>query len=194
MRCQLTASARSRVCFAFGSGVAGKCSRAACLRAARDLAWSKLIRYTKRTGTLRLLSRWNVPGGGFHVGGFQRVECTRMRLPCAGINQDSTNVPATFRKSDNRFSKTNCQPSCWEVLRNDSNEMSVWCRCGSRYVEGCWGFPHLKIQKLPYCHFMFFDRYEIHIQDVEDFLRGSSSFSGVRLRLVNFSNVQNLEI
>ena len=24
--------------------------------------------------------------------------------------------------------------------------VSLWCRGGSRYVEGCWGFPHLKIQ------------------------------------------------
>ena len=26
--------------------------------------------------------------------------------------------------------------------------MSVWCRGGSRYVEGCWGFAHLKIKKV----------------------------------------------
>ena len=25
---------------------------------------------------------------------------------------------------------------------------SVWCKGGSRYVEGCWGFPYLKINKL----------------------------------------------
>ena len=34
------------------------------------------------------------------------------------------------------------------------------------------GFPYLKIQKLPNCNFMFFDRYEIHIQDFEDFFTG----------------------
>ena len=45
----------------------------------------------------------------------------------------------------------------------------VGCRGGSRNVEGCWGFPYLKIQKLANCHFIFFDRYEIHIQDFEDF-------------------------
>ena len=45
---------------------------------------------------------------------------------------------------------------------------SVWCSGGSRNFEGCWRFPYLKIQKLPNFHFMFFDRYEIHIQDFED--------------------------
>ena len=24
---------------------------------------------------------------------------------------------------------------------------SVWCRGGRRYVQGCWGFPYLKIEK-----------------------------------------------
>ena len=45
----------------------------------------------------------------------------------------------------------------------------VWCRGGSRNVEGCWGFPHLKIEKLAISPFMFFDRYVIHIRDFEDF-------------------------
>ena len=34
----------------------------------------------------------------------------------------------------------------------------------------CWGFPDSKIQKLPNFHFMLFDRYQIHIQDFEDFV------------------------
>ena len=42
---------------------------------------------------------------------------------------------------------------------------SVWCRAGSRNVEGCWGFPCLKIEQLLNFHFMLFDRYEIHIRD-----------------------------
>ena len=39
----------------------------------------------------------------------------------------------------------------------------VWCMGGSRNVEGCWGVPHLKIEKLPNCQFMFSDRCEFHI-------------------------------
>ena len=31
-----------------------------------------------------------------------------------------------------------------------------------------WGFPYLKIEKLPYFHFMFFGRYGIHIQAFVD--------------------------
>ena len=43
---------------------------------------------------------------------------------------------------------------------------------------------------------MLFDRYEIHIQDFVDLLRGSSSFPGARLRLYNFFKIsrnQNFE-
>ena len=37
---------------------------------------------------------------------------------------------------------------------------------------------------------MRFDRYEIHIQDFVDLLRGSSSFPGARLRRFIFQNPQ----
>ena len=40
---------------------------------------------------------------------------------------------------------------------------------GSWNVEGCWEFSYLKIQRLQNFHFMFIDRYEIHIQDFEVF-------------------------
>jgi len=33
-----------------------------------------------------------------------------------------------------------------------------------------WGFPYLKIEKLQEIHFMFFDRYEIHIQAFVHFI------------------------
>ena len=36
-----------------------------------------------------------------------------------------------------------------------------------------WGFPHIKIKKLPHFHFMFFDRYDIHIQAFLCFVNGS---------------------
>ena len=45
----------------------------------------------------------------------------------------------------------------------------VGCRDESRNVVGCWGFPYLKTEKLASLHFMFFDRYEIHIQYLVDF-------------------------
>ena len=68
---------------------------------------------------------------------------------------------------------------------------SVWCRGGSRYVEGCWGIPDLKSDAgvgigtligdrdylarkyihwfdLPPFRFMFFDRNEIHIQAFQE--------------------------
>ena len=49
----------------------------------------------------------------------------------------------------------------------------VWCRGRSRNVEGCWGFPHLKIDffvgftKFP---FHIVDRSEINIHDLGDFI------------------------
>ena len=36
-------------------------------------------------------------------------------------------------------------------------------------------------QKLPNCHFVFFDRYGSHIQDFKILLRGFASFVGARL-------------
>ena len=46
------------------------------------------------------------------------------------------------------------------LLRNTGSSLVspkrvVGCRGGSRYVEGCWGFPYLKIQ-LQNANFMFF--------------------------------------
>ena len=52
----------------------------------------------------------------------------------------------------------------------------IWCRGGNRYVEGCWGFRYLKIEKFvgfTKCPFHVFDRYEMHIQDFEDFGYGN---------------------
>ena len=46
----------------------------------------------------------------------------------------------------------------------------VGCRGGSQNVEGYWGFPYLKIEKLANVHFMVFDRYETHIQAFGDFI------------------------
>ena len=42
--------------------------------------------------------------------------------------------------------------------------------------RGPMGFPYLKIEKLANYHFMFLDRYEIHIQDFEDLLRDLHHF------------------
>ena len=47
----------------------------------------------------------------------------------------------------------------------------------------CWGFPYFEIEKLANLHFMLFDRYEMHIQDFEDFVWGSSSLPGARLHI-----------
>ena len=41
---------------------------------------------------------------------------------------------------------------------------------GVEMLSGAGGFPYLKIQMLPSCHFMFFDRYEIQIHDFGDFI------------------------
>ena len=41
--------------------------------------------------------------------------------------------------------------------------------------EKVWGFPYLKIEKLPNFHFMFFARYEIHIQAFGDVVYGKFS-------------------
>ena len=56
------------------------------------------------------------------------------------------------------------------TTRTGYGTTSVWCGGGSRNVEGCWGFPYFKIQKLQIFHFMFFDRYEVHIHDFGDFI------------------------
>ena len=75
------------------------------------------------------------------------------------------------------MSSGGCRTNMICKLTRRSTEVSVspkkvvGCRGGSRNVEECWGFPYLKIQKLSIVHFMFFDRYEIHIQDFEDVFR-----------------------
>ena len=81
----------------------------------------------------------------------------------------------------------------WWVACGLSGTTPFWCKGGSRYVEGCWRFPYVKIKnrKFP---FHVFERHEIHIQYFEDLLRGSSSFTGVRLRLLNFSKFSNFRI
>ena len=65
---------------------------------------------------------------------------------------------------------------------------------GSRNVEGCWGFPYLKKEKLPKFNFIFFDRYGIHIQDFVDFIyamfmivRSSSSEHLIKGEVLNIS-------
>ena len=45
-----------------------------------------------------------------------------------------------------------------------------------------WGFPYLKIEKLPHFLFMFFDRSEIHIQAFGDIFMENVSFSDPHFR------------
>ena len=66
----------------------------------------------------------------------------------------------------------------------------VWCRGASRNVEGCWGFPYLKIQKLPNFHFMLLIDVKFISKVFKICLRESSSFPGARLRLFNFSEIE----
>ena len=59
--------------------------------------------------------------------------------------------------------------------------------------------PYLKIQKLPNFHFMFSDRYEIHIQGFEEFFTGSSSFpvqafKCSKLQIFKISRYQHFKI
>ena len=49
---------------------------------------------------------------------------------------------------------------CFSVLFCES----IGCVHEVYNAEGCWGFLYLKIEKLANAHFMFFDRYEMHIQ------------------------------
>ena len=35
-------------------------------------------------------------------------------------------------------------------------EESVGCKGGSRFVDGCWGFPYLKINRFKVSLFLFF--------------------------------------
>ena len=48
------------------------------------------------------------------------------------------------------------------------------------------GFPYLKIEKLQEIHFMFCDRYEIHIQAFVHFIDRSSSFFNPHLHEIIF--------
>ena len=59
---------------------------------------------------------------------------------------------------------------CYGSTKTGYRTTSVWCRGRSRNVEGSWGFSYLKIEKLPNSHFMFFDRYEIHIEAFGNFI------------------------
>ena len=59
---------------------------------------------------------------------------------------------------------------------------------------GCWGFPYMKIEKfVGFTKFPFhvFDKYEIHMQDFEELLRGSSSFPGTSFDIAIFQNCKN---
>ena len=44
--------------------------------------------------------------------------------------------------------------------------------CPSSKIKKVWGVPYLKIEKLSNVLFMFFDRYEIHIQVFVNFING----------------------
>ena len=87
------------------------------------------------------------------------------------------------------------------TIRKGYGTTPVGCKGGSWYVEGCWGFPYLKIKPvscllvswflvfrflgfqnilyfqmilfyiLPNCHFTLFDRYWSHIQYFRDVIR-----------------------
>ena len=62
-----------------------------------------------------------------------------------------------------------------ETTHSGYGTTPVWCRGGSRYVEGYWGFPYLKIEKFvgfAKNPFHVFDRYEILIQDFWDLFTG----------------------
>ena len=65
---------------------------------------------------------------------------------------------------------------------------------GSRYVEGCGGFPYLKIEKFAYFPFMFLIDMKFISNILKICSRGSSSFVGARLRLSDFSKFQNFKI
>ena len=74
--------------------------------------------------------------------------------------------------ASNNFQAHSFPPSSLDYRSTElivSPKKVVGCKGGSRYVEGFWGLPYLKIEKLANFHFMLCDRYEIHIQDVEDF-------------------------
>ena len=51
-----------------------------------------------------------------------------------------------------------------------------------------WGFPYLKIEKLPNIHFMIFDRYEIHIQAFADFISGKCIISDPHLHEIELKH------
>ena len=59
---------------------------------------------------------------------------------------------------------------------------------GAQNVEGCWGFPYLELQKLPKFHFTFLIDMKFIYNILKNCWRESSSSSGARLRLFNFSN------
>ena len=63
----------------------------------------------------------------------------------------------------------------------------VWYRGGSRYVEGCWGVPHLEIQKFPNCHFMFLIDMKFVSKILKNSWRGYSSSSGANFQNFNCS-------
>ena len=60
--------------------------------------------------------------------------------------------------------------------------------------NACLGVPLLENTKGTTFPFHVFHKYEIHIQDFEDCLGGSSSFPGARLPLFIFSKFKNLKM
>ena len=70
-------------------------------------------------------------------------------------------------------------PICCGTTKTGYGTTSVWCRDGSRNIEGCWGFPYLEIEKWPNFYFMFLIAMKFISTILKNCLRGSSSFLSV---------------
>jgi len=86
-------------------------------------------------------------------------------------------VPYTGRES---IPRPNIR-MCWAFARSMYLVGIGMLRSGSRYVEGCWGFPYLKIEKSQNVHFMFLIDIKLTLNILNEIFRGSSSLSGARL-------------
>ena len=88
-------------------------------------------------------------------------------IPFATVHQNAR--PSTLFGDDPSVMKgTPACSCCVELSRSYFWLLRFLQRRGSRNVEGCWGFPFLKIENfVGFTKFLFhacFDRYEIHIQ------------------------------
>ena len=106
-----------------------------------------------------------------------------------------------FNVRCNEYQKHRTQTIIWKntkIVGGRQSMQGIWKNPqeGGRmqgWESKCWGgFPYLRIEKLPNCRFMLFDRYEIHNQASVDFISPIFIISGPHLHMMIKNEMINI--